>query len=285
MEFVSYDVKKKGPFKLMPLGDIQWTGFKGSTALELLRRRIDYGLEQDAMFLGLGDYIDFMSPSNRARLAAASLYDNAKDVIEAAALDLTYELFEKILKPTKGRWLGLLEGHHMSELQDGTTTDQLLAELLGTAFLGTTVMGRIRFPAQGDVTFWATHGQGGGGRAAAPLTKLETMSNYWDANLFLIGHMTKLATAPIERVYASWYGQVPHLQHRKIMLVGCGGFSKGYVEHSKQGKVPRGTYVEQKMLVPTSLGNPLIRVTPVFVNRDTGGVKHRVWEPDVTVEL
>jgi len=286
MEFTSIEANPSKPFYLMPLGDLQWTGDRGVTAIDLLKRRIDVGLRLGAKFVGLGDYIDFMSPSNRKAYEAMHKYDSTEDAIEDTALNLVLDLYHKILKPTKGHWLGLLEGHHFMEMQDGTTTDQRLAGLLETDFLGSCAMGRINFKGLGDVIFWAHHGRGSGQLVSAPLNRLERLANYWQADIFLMGHMTKMPTAPIERVFASWSGSLPHLRYRKIMLVGCGGFSKGYMERSKRGRVPRGSYVEAGMLAPTSLGNPLIKIEPLQPRRETApGVYQKIFEPNITVEI
>jgi hypothetical protein len=289
MEFISLDVPNVGegkPFVLMPIGDIQWTGRNGGTAEDLLKRRIDKGLELNARFIGLGDYTDAFSPSNRQRLRSAALYDTAEDVIDQKAMELVHELFDRFLRPTKGRWISLHEGHHFAQLKDGTTTDMLMAELLATEFVGTCSYTRLAFKKFGDFNIWAHHGCGGGMRSAAPINKLETLANYWDANLFLMGHMTKLASAPLNRVYPNWSGKAPHLQHRKIMLVGCGGFSKAYIEGARQGRVPRDGYVAQKLLNPASLGSPIIRVYPRLVKRETHpGVFQQVYEPELSVEI
>ena len=297
MEFVSVDVVQghadRKPFVLMPIGDIQWAGKGGSTTLDLLKRRIETGLELGAMFLGMGDMIDLMSPSNRAEFSRAGLYDTTRQIMDAKASDLVQELFDLALRPTVGKWIGLLEGHHFTEMLDGSTSDMLLCRLLKTRHLGSSCFGRIRFAygkvKQGDVTFWAHHGQGGGMRVSGPINKLETLANSWEADIFLMGHATKMPSAPINRVYASWAGGVPHLRHRKIILVGTGGFSRGYIEGNKIGQVPRGCYVEKGMMSPTHLGCPIVRIWPRTVEEHYGPkVKRhgvRVWSPEITVEL
>src|SRR5689334_21723076 len=98
------------PIFVAPIGDIQWSGERGPTSKDILKRHIDRCLKLDAWYIGLGDYIDFMSPSNRQRFKEAGLYDTAQDVVDDKALELTYELYEKFLRPTKGRWLGMLHG-------------------------------------------------------------------------------------------------------------------------------------------------------------------------------
>lgn len=266
MELVSYDFKLQAsePFYVIPVGDIQWSGKRGPTASETLRSVIERGMELGAWFLGMGDYIDFLSPSNRQRLRGAALYDTAEDVIDDKALELTMELYETHLKPTKGRWLGLLEGHHFTQLKTGDTTDMRLCQMLDTKFLGTSAYIRLQFRQQTErhsLIVWAHHGAGGGSKAAAPVQKLENIAPYWDADVFVMGHMTKQAMASINRISSRWNGNgSPDLIHRKIMLVGAGGFSKGYVEHARQGQVPRGGYVEQRLLNPAALGAPTIKI-------------------------
>jgi hypothetical protein len=68
-------------------------------------------VEQGAYFIGMGDYIDFMSPSNRARFQNAGLYDTTVKSVDDKARSLVEDLWLKALKPSKGRWLGLLEGN------------------------------------------------------------------------------------------------------------------------------------------------------------------------------
>src|SRR3990167_72146 len=111
------------------LGDFQYAGKKAhGTALTQLKEKIAEEVERGAYFIGMGDYIDFLSPSNRQRLRSAALYDTAEDVIDEKSMELTQEIFDLALRPTVGRWLGLVEGHHFSQLKTGDTTDMRLAD-------------------------------------------------------------------------------------------------------------------------------------------------------------
>lgn len=291
MELATYTLaRRKGdhrPVYIAPLGDIQWAGRKGSTALDALKRHIDRCEQLDARYIGLGDYCDFMSPSNRQRIRAAALYDTAEDVIDDKALDLVSELYELALKPTRGKWIGLLEGHHYAQLKDGTTTDQRLCEMLGARFLGTSAVIRFQFQiGQGqrcNLVLWAHHGTGGGQKLAAPLNKMENLTPYWQGiDVFLNGHTTKAPAVPMNTVIPRWHGRgAPDLVHKKTYLVSTGGFAKAYAVGGKQGRVPRGDYAEQKMLNPSVIGAPLIRIVPRFA------YSHKTvqWAPDVSVEI
>ena len=300
MELASYNLPWE-PTTIMPVGDIQWFGDAHEVALEKLRKHIAWGVERGAWFIGMGDYIDAFSPSNRQRLKSAGLYDNANKVLDGAARALVTELYEEALKPSVGRWLGLLAGHHYADLRDGTTTDQMLAGLLKTRHLGDCAYVRLGFARgshRGTVLIWAHHGQGSGVSAAAPVQKLERLPASWDGDIFLMGHQSKVAAAPLDHCFPVWPRargtQPPRLYYKTVLLVGTGSFMKGYVEGRREGSTPAGTYVEKGMMRPVSLGAPVITVTPRFRGvarepgeRDSRGHNDRtsVWLPDLRVSL
>lgn len=289
MELLTYKIARKTgdhkPVVIAPLGDLQYTGKRGTTALDMLKRHIDRCLGMDAVFIGMGDYTDFASPSNRQRIRGAALYETAEEVMEDAALNLADELYEQVLQPTTGKWIGLLQGHHWFPLMSGGTTDTHLCKLLKTRFLGTTAYVRIQFQItatqNNNVVLWASHGCGNGTKSSYPVTKLEAVSNYWDADIFLMGHASKMALAPLNRVSPRFDGVgAPDLVHKKIYLVGTGGFSKAYVE----GKTIGG-YVEQAMLTPAALGAPIIKVTQWTRNSTHNGKRVASWSPEISVEM
>ena len=299
MELITFDVpnhyKAKKPLVIAPLGDIQWAGGRGPTAKQALREYLDRTLEMGAYYLGMGDYTDFLSPSNRQRIRAAALYDTAEDVIDDKALDLALELYQEYLRPTKGRWLGLLHGHHYAMLKTGESTDQRLCQLLEAPFLGTSAFIRLKFKIDaGDmnVIIWAHHGCGGGVTAGAPLNKLEKAALGFDADIYVMGHTTKSPATPLNRVKARWNGHgAPDLIHKKVLLVNSGGFNKSYIVGSKQGRVPMGGYAEQGMMNPAALGAPIIRIEPLRHDsgdnhKSRGLMNRRRWvEARITVEI
>lgn len=297
MELTTYTFKANlrdhGPLVIAPIGDLQWSGERGPTAKDILRRHLDRCMELNAVFLGLGDYTDFMSPSNRTRLKSAALYETAEDVIDDKALELVWEVYEKFLKPTKGRWLGLLEGHHFTQLKTGETTDQRLCQLLDAKFLGTSAYIRLKFKQstmEGNVVLWAHHGCGGGSTAGAPLNKLERAFARWEgADIFLMGHTTKSPADRIPRPYPRWRGRgAPDLVHREVLLVNTGGFAKAYQVGSMQGRTQRGGYAERGMMQPSSLGAPLIFIRPQRRYTAAKGNSHKhngEWAPEIRVEV
>ncbi len=249
---------------IMPIGDVQ-LGEQGCDE-KMLKRNIEWGKEHNAYFLGMGEYIDIASPSNRAKIRSANLYDSVEDAMEEI-IQQKVNQFLKIVEGTEGRWLGLLEGHHFWEFRDGTTTDTRIAQALKTVFLGTCAYVRLRFKHGGKriaCTIWCHHGTGGGQKTSAPLNKLENIMPYFDADIYLIGHQHKKVGAPIDQLYMTH--KTPYrIKYRTKIIANTGGYLRGYNLGEKQGGgYPRGGYVERRMLPPVSLGGILLYVRPVI---------------------
>lgn len=260
MELLKYRIPKDTKkLVIAPLGDFQWNGDKGPTAQDSLKRHIDYCLEQDAYYIGVGDYIDFLSPSGRKKLMSADLYECSQAAIVDKAMALNQEVYEKFLMPTRGRWLGLVEGHHFFEWA-GETTDQHLAALLKTTFLGTSAY--INIPVA-DITLYTHHGLGGGILPGTGINRLYHIANGLPrADFYLMGHNTKMGTVRLSRPYPVW-GKKPsehHLAHGDLWLVNCGGFSRSNIENHRVNGIPRGDYAERGMMTPSPLAAPLITI-------------------------
>ncbi len=266
----------------MPIGDVQY----GAEAcdVKMFRKHIEWGVERNAYYYGLADMVDFGSPSNRGALrsmiAKGELYDTAENILDNAASE-HLEQMEEILEPTKGRWLGLLAGHHWWDYGDGSTSDTKLAAFLKAPFLGDCAIVNVAFKKEktesdGKVThrtaslnIWGAHGTGSGQTQAAPLAKLEKLAAAWeDIDIFLMGHQHKLGVVTVDRlrpVFGSRGGK-PRLQHRTIRLISTGSFLSGYLLGSNKNGRAQGTYVEKKLLPPTALGGAVIYARPMIDN-------------------
>lgn len=260
MELISYTIPKSlKRLTICPLGDLQWSGESGPTAQDHLKRHIDRCLELEGYFVGVGDMVDFMSPSNRQRLTSAGLYDTAMQVMWDKAMELTMEVWEKFLKPTTGRWMGYVEGHHFYE-KDGETTDEKLCEILKCPFLGTSAF--IRIPSA-DFTLYMHHGTGGGTLPGASLNRLyHVAAGLQGADIYIMGHSTKLATARLSRPFPIWgkKNKDHKLKHRDIWIVNSGSFSRSSSVGHRVGAIIRGDYAEQGLMTPSPLSAPIITV-------------------------
>lgn len=295
MEMVTYTfpvpkTTDNEPFLLMPVGDIQYAGKDKAIAMKMLKKHIQWGVDHNVWFLGMGDYIDMVSPSNRRKIRSAELYDTAIEVLDQKAQDLLGDLYTKALAPSKGRWLGLLEGHHYWPDADGLTSDMHLAKMLDTKFLGTLANVRLRFKngtRVGDTNIWAHHGIGTGATAASVLNRLGRISQGFEADIYLMGHLHRKVAEPIDYMvphYPNGQGRkagAGYVSHRTRLAACTGSFLKGYEVGSKAGRVPRGSYVEQGMMNPVALGGILVEITPEWKRTHVG----TIWAPDIKVKL
>ena len=266
------------PYKeivLCPLGDIQ-LGSPGCK-IDRLKKHIAWaeGLRAkgaEVYYVGMGDYVDVASPSNRKILKKAfvDLYDSTKLMFDDAAERLLGDL-QKVLKPTVGHWIGLLSGHHLYEFEDGTNTDTRLAQFLETTYLGDSAMvhrrvGKTGSSSAANAKLWLHHGQGGGQTVTAAINKImRSAVPYWMANLYMIGHYHTKQAIPIPWIesYTAKDGSV-RLTGTTRYLVCTGGWLAGYEEGTTDGnRVAKGNYIEKAMLSPHTLGAPVIFIRPV----------------------
>ena len=248
--------------QLMPIGDVQ-LGADG-VQVDRLKRQIDWAMAQNNVyFIGMGDYVDVMSPSNRDAWRGVKKYDSVESLMERGVRSLEKD-FLSIVSGTEGRWLGLLEGHHFYEYADGTTSDTFITQQLRSRFLGTSAIVRIKFQDGTHIItcdIWCHHGWGSGKAPHSPLNKLyDAMAHFEGIDVFLMGHHTKKCGVKIPKLYMDRAGR---LRDRQIVLAGTGGFYLGHKQNSRSiAGNARGSYAEKAGMSPVTLGSPLIRIRP-----------------------
>jgi len=262
---------------ICPLGDIQWAGDEDDIAYDHLKQHIATCLDSfTPLFIGMGDYSDFASPSMRRALETHVTYDTARKVIADKSAALIEDLYARLLKPTRGRWLGLTQGHHhhpakIGELKNGTAvmedSDVYLAKLLRAPWLDEMGVVKLLWPGGGVFRILAFHGSGNSVFPWGPLVKLYRLMPHFSVDLLLQGHQTKKAVGEVDRL--QFPEATDDIHHQTIKMVGTGGWMKGYI----QG---RRTYVSTAGLGPVALGQPVIHLRPVQ--------RKGHWDAGMTVE-
>ena len=280
---VEHLTNKPLPWKetlVIPIGDIQLQQQRDVVDLDRLKEVIAYGVKNNAWYIGMGDFIDMESPSNRKKLRESGFYDSVVDAIDAKAEELEEEI-QKILKPTVGRWRGLLEGHHYHIHQDGTTSDQRFASFLKAPFLGTCAYINLTFKPNNKshgrpkVLIWAHHGRSGGKLLSSPLNQLEHVVRGFDADIYLLGHHHKAVAGKLARMYAQFNTTVGYLKNKEMIIACTGSFLKGFMEGVKRDGRPGGLYPEAAMMNPLALGVIKLWIRPTYkklLGQERGGV-------------
>lgn len=260
-----------------PIGDIQWAADEEDIAYDLLEEHLTWCLKQPTpLFIGMGDYVDFASPSMRRAIETHVTYDTAKKIIADASKTLVDDLYRRLLKRTADKWLGITQGHHhhpvkISELKDGTAvmedSDVYLAKKLNAPWLDEMGVIKLRFPGGGVFRILAFHGSSNSVFPWGPLIKQYRLMPHFHVDLILMGHQTKKATGEVDRLV--FPDDVDDVRHLTIKMVGTGGWMKGYING-------RRTYVSTAGLGPVALGQPIIHIRP--------RLRKGQWEPMFTVE-
>lgn len=221
-------------FKIVPFGDVH-----RESALHASKHWKDFlshaqGLK-NALFLGMGDYSDGVSTSERAAVSAGNLHETTKSELENLYKGHTKTL-AKELGFMRGKLIGLLGGNHYYPLDRGQTTDHMLAEHLGTKFLGVSSLIRLRLSFEGDrytrlsFDIFAHHGKGGGTLPGSTFNTLEKMTAIAEADLYLMGHDHKkgcIPSSPRLQLATTRTGSVK-VTERSPWLGRTGSFLKAY---------------------------------------------------------
>ncbi len=205
-------------------------------------------------FMGGGDFLDSIITRDIRR------YTKAADATETdAIIDEQVRKGFSILEPYKDKIIGWGRGNHEAAIRThcGTDPAERLAELLGCPNLGYSGLIRLLLSENGTRTRTVIirwhHGWGGGSRTqGADLTKFSRDIAYWDADIYLYGHVHKKQSDRIPRLGLSGNKLIA-----RPKLVGlCGTFLKTYTATADS------TYAEEKGYPPVELGGIVVNIQP-----------------------
>jgi hypothetical protein len=252
---IPFELTNNQQILLMPIGDIHF-GVKDFPAKHFVTT-MKWASDRGATFLGMGEYLDFTSKSQRPILA--QLRESQLETIDEWVQDKLEELFDMI-SFTRGRWLGLLEGDHRWTFETGISGDQYFADKLACDFLGTSALLRldagVKEHPEADTILYCHHGVGGGSSAGGHLNAVEKKLKDIEADIYLFGHSHAKIGTPLDRQYITPDGI--HY-HRTKLLARTGSFYKTCqsmppLSLDQPAISSRGTYAEQRGYSPSTMG-------------------------------
>jgi len=244
------DYKCGQTFKLKPISDIHI----GNRAFDKKAFK-EYLADSDkkTYFIGIGDLYDAIVV-NDIRYQKSIDATGGDDVIDKQ-IDIGIEL----LKPYRDRIIGLGVGNHERTVIKRCGTDMIkrTCQKLGVPNLGYSGLIRLMFSQNNTRTRTIIvryhHGWGGGSRTiGADLTKFSRDVAYWDADIFLYGHVHKLQTDEIPRLGLS----AEKLYAKPKVICICGTFLKTYLDSTD------ATYSEVAGYPPTTVGGLTLTIRP-----------------------
>lgn len=209
--------------------------------------------KKNAYFIGMGDYDDLASFSERKALLHASLHESTQQTLD----DIYQERVRKLVKEIwfmKDKIIGLIEGNHFGALQSGMTTTQMMCDKLKCKYLGVSSFIRLSFPyghKHASIDIWCHHGRGASRLAGGSINAVEQMTGLGEAQIYLMGHDHRKSIAMKSRLYLA----DDRLRQKKILLGRTGSFLLGYVDNQP-------SYVARGAMTPCDLGVIKIELTP-----------------------
>jgi hypothetical protein len=252
------DIKIGEPIYLIPFGDIhrsapQCHTEKWSEFLAWAKKK------PRSYFLGMGDYDDLASTSERVLLGNNGLHDSTVKTLEGLYLK-HIERLAKEIGFMHGRLVGLLEGNHYGVFQNNTTTTQKLCEFMGCPYLGVNSFIRLSLGYKkhphnySTIDIWAHHGRGAARTAGGRINTVEQMAKIAEADIYLCGHDHSKGAVPVSRLRLGASGHDLKLSQRKVFLIKTGSFLKAYEPNEP-------SYVVDAAMPPTDLGVVKIELT------------------------
>ena len=235
---------------LKPFGDVHL----GARACDIRAfKKYLSNSDDKTYFMCIGDYYDAIVVQDRR-------YQKSTDAtIGDAIIDQQIEQGINLLEPYKDRLLGMALGNHENVVIKRAGTDMIArtCDALNVPHLGYSGLYRLVFREKNGrgrtVVIRYHHGWGGGSRTqGADLTKFSRDLVYWDADIFLFGHVHRKQTDEIPRL--SLAGN--KLLSKPMIVAICGTFLKTYID----GRM--ATYSEVKGYPPISVGGVMINIRP-----------------------
>jgi hypothetical protein len=241
--------------KILPIFDIHW-GNKGCDK-DALRKDLST-VDKNTYIIGGGDWLDSIIVADRKRYRKSTddSDPDSDDIIDQQA-EQVYDL----VAPYKSQIIGLGTGNHEDNIVQRCNTNpikNILCKRLNVPFLSYSSLIRLRLSNNKSCTRTVIirqhHGWGGGSRTmGADLTKYSRDVGFWDADIFLYGHVHKKQN---DRVPRLGLAGLQLISRPKVMVL-CGTYLKTFL----LGENP--TYSEKEGYPPTEIGASLITIKPV----------------------
>lgn len=215
-----------------------------------------------AIFIGMGDYQEWFSDSERIGMNSVRLHQSSKKTLDDFAKEAVVKFYKKI-KFMKGKLIGFVEGNHFYVFENGMTSTQLLCQMLGCKYLGATALSRITFGYSKikkhrwtcSVDVFTHHGKGASRLVGGSLNTVQQMAECANADIYLMGHDHKKSIGMSSKLELTHGVGGLRLREKKLLYARTGSFLKAY----EDGKP---SYVAKALLNPADLGTVKIELTP-----------------------
>jgi len=246
------------PIYFIPVGDIHWGAVNHHS--EKFTEFCEWGFKkQRAYYLGMGDYTDAVSHTEKQNLRLAKLHDTTVDALERWWKRDINDFLAKT-KFMRGRTIGVLEGNHYVLFEDGTSSTQIIANRLGTRYLGGASLIRLILRSEGQhdsgtVDIFAAHGRRAAKLLGASINQVVDLERIAKADVYCLAHDHKKSIAMATTLGLKGDRRAVRSVPYKKVYVRTGGFQGSYIPDSKD-------YCANNLLRPNDIGVIKIELTP-----------------------
>ena len=218
--------------------------------VDMVEHVIKYIKDHDCVWIGGGDYSDAIVPNDKR-------FDYSTINPKFQTPQLQYREVQNWFKPIANKCLGLLDGNHDIIHWKKNVHNYVweMCENLSVPYLTIDAYIRLHFEKMNtDFNIYEHHGWTGSRTAGSRVMRLADLYNVFPMlNLYIMNHVHALGL--VEKKTSLYIGE-DHQIHDKISHFLFGGsFLRGY-------QLNQTSYVEEKTYVPTTLGSPILHITP-----------------------
>lgn len=244
--------------EIHPWGDVHWD------TDECEHSRFDADIREmrtskaKKLYLGMGDYLDFMAFGDRKRAQCAGFHDTTFQKLNKVAMADVRAFKEKIGFMAKDM-IGMIDGNHSWVFSNGKSGTEELCDYLKVPYLGWVSYIRIMLDRNGShskLDIVACHGKGGGKLAGTAINQVEDMLRVFpEADIYIMGHNHQRGGWPISRLFAVQDSRNTsfNIREKTQWLCRSGSYMRGYQTGS-------GGFVSSKLMSPSFLGKITIKV-------------------------
>lgn len=255
---INKEIRIKNKLTIVPIGDIHYNApmFARTPFREWCKKyRARVAAGDDVWFIGLGDYLETMSGSERKQ-SLTGVHESTRGWLDEK-INENIKALAECLEFTRGRWIGLLSGNHNYIDGDGNTTTVMLAKMLDAKPLGVCAAINLNIIVNGKTPMtydiWAHHGRGGGRLAGSTANSIEAWAQGLIGDLILMGHDHKKIAVPVPRLQIVGAHDNVDVADKITWYCRTGSFLKGYEKD-------KPSYIVERALRPVALGTIEINV-------------------------
>jgi len=206
----------------------------------------------DTYYIGLGDYLEFLSESEQKRIdkIKGDLHKTTRMRMDKEMKD-NVEWFVKKIAWMKGHVLGLIDGNHNYRFADNTTAVDYMAKLLDTKNVGWLSYFKIDINKVGkhaSVDLVACHGKAGGKLIGSSINQVDDLRMIFpEANIYICGHDHKKSATPVTTLRVIVNKNKLFIKDKDQYLCRSGSFLKAYNEN-------KSSYAVRALYRPNALG-------------------------------